>query len=272
MKIAVVTTFNQRIYDQYANRFVESYNWAFPVNVYSEEPGVKEYVNSSLISSFVKDKLDYMYSFYDIHDRVEGSAEFVERNKGREANGYRFDGVKFSYKVFAYSDFVLRNHEKYDGIICIDADSVFYEPINSKWIKKYIHRDDCMMTFLGRSDKNPKAKGAKGYPSYSECGFLYFNCNHDKTVDYMKEMQRMYLSDDIYKEREYHDSWIWDRVRKRFESEQGVKNHDIGDDKWGHVQARSVLANVYDHTKGDDKKTGISKHRSAFRNIAKSKL
>ena len=34
-------------------------------------------------------------------------------------------------------------------------------------LEKHIHRDDCMMTHLNR-------------PSYSECGFLYFNMSHPK--------------------------------------------------------------------------------------------
>ena len=37
-----------------------------------------------------------------------------------------------------------------------------------------------------------------------------------------------------------------------------VKNHNIGDDKEGHVQARSVLGPIYDHTKGNRKLSGKS--------------
>ena len=61
----------------------------------------------------------------------------------------------------------------------------------------------------------------------------------------------------IYKEEEQHDSYIWDVVRKRFEA-KGVKNHNIGDNDTGHVQARSVLGPIYDHTKGNRKLSGKS--------------
>jgi hypothetical protein len=37
-----------------------------------------------------------------------------------------------------------------------------------------------------------------------------------------------------------------------------VKNNNIGDNKGGHVQARSILGTVYDHTKGKRKLTGKS--------------
>ena len=34
MKIALVTTFNKRLYDYYAHRFIETYNWPFDLYVY----------------------------------------------------------------------------------------------------------------------------------------------------------------------------------------------------------------------------------------------
>ena len=36
MKIALVTTFNKRLYDYYAHRFIETYNWPFDLYVYHE--------------------------------------------------------------------------------------------------------------------------------------------------------------------------------------------------------------------------------------------
>ena len=132
------------------------------------------------------------------------------------------------------------NYNDYDGLICIDADSVFYKKIDADWIKKHIHRDNCMMTYLGR-------------PNYSECGFLYFNMKHPDTQAYANRMKSLYDTDGIYNLKEQHDSFIWDYVRKEFEN-RGTKNFDIGDGKMGHVQARSILGTVYDHTKGPRRK------------------
>ena len=98
-----------------------------------------------------------------------------------------------------------------------------------------------MMTYLGRGNH------------YSECGFLYFNMKHNSTKAYAREMKRMYDSDEIYQLSEVHDSYIWDHVRKAFES-NSVKNHNIGDGKVGHVQARSILGPIYDHIKGPKRK------------------
>ena len=89
---------------------------------------------------------------------------------------------------------------------------------------------------------------------YSECGFLYFNLKHKDTKEYAKCMQDMYTTDQLYNLKEQHDSYIWDYIRERFENERGTLNNNIGDGKPGHVQARSVLGTIYDHTKGPERK------------------
>lgn len=230
MNIGLVTTFNKSLYKKYAYKFIETYNWNFDLHVYSEN--LLEIPNSNVIvrSTF---------------DEIPSCKEFIERNKHREVDtspeGYLKDAVRFCYKVYVYTDMILHN-EDYDGLICIDADSVFYKSIDDEWIKNHIHRDDCMMSYLGRGDH------------YSECGFLYFNLRHPRVKDYALEMKKMYNEDLVYNEIEWHDSYIWDVVRKRFEKD-GVKNHNIGDNRKGHVQARSILGEVYDHIKGPKRKT-----------------
>ena len=229
MNIAVITTLNKKLYKQYGHKFFETYNWPFDLFVYSEN--MLDVPNQSLIVR-------------SLFDEVPECEEFVLRNKDKpvedNANGFLQDAVRFCYKVYAYTDY-LTNNEDYDGIICIDADSVFYNPIDVEWIKKHIHRDDTMMSYLGRG-KN-----------YSECGFLYFNMKHKDTKSYANRVKSMYDTDQVYELIEKHDSFIWDYVRKEYEK-RGTKNHNIGDGRPGHVQARSILGTVYDHIKGPKRK------------------
>ena len=229
MNIGIVTTLNKKLYKQYGHKFFETYNWPFDLQVYSED--MLDILNSNVIVR-------------SLFDEVPDCEDFVQRNKDKPVDpnpdGFLQDAVRFCYKVYAYTDMIIHN-EDYDGIICIDADSVFYNSIDEEWIKKHIHKDDCMMSYLGRG-KN-----------YSECGFLYFNMNHNYTKNYAKAIKSLYDTDRLYELVEKHDSFIWDYVRKRFEQE-GVKNHNIGDGKPGHVQARSVLGTVYDHIKGPKRK------------------
>lgn len=230
MNIAVVTTLNKKLYDQYGYKFFETYNWDFDLIVYSEDliniPNKKQIIKS-------------------IFDEIPECEDFVKRNKDKlvenTGSGYLQDAVRFCYKVYSYTDMILGNND-YDGIIGIDADSVFYKSINKDWIKQHIHKDDCMMSYLGRGTH------------YSECGFLYWNLNHKDTKDYAKVMKDMYSTDSVYKLVEKHDSYVWDYVRKRFENERETLNNNIGDGKPGHVQARSILGEVYDHIKGPKRK------------------
>ena len=221
--IKVITTWNNKLFEAYAYRFQETYNWPFELVVYNEDDEI-----------------------------LPDLKLFVERNKHRQPmsdfrkKGLDFitDGVRFSYKVYSYTHAITTTEA--DGLICIDADSVFHKKIDEDWVKKHIHRDDCMMTYLGRGKH------------YSECGFLYFNLNHPDTMSYANTMKAMYDNDSIYKLKEQHDSYIWDYVRKDFESKRGTKNFNIGDGLAGHVQARSILGVVYDHTKGNRKLKGRS--------------
>ena len=230
MKILVVTTFNDKLYKEYAHRFLQTYNWPFDLTVYLED------------SKLQLSKHNYL----NILKEVPECLQFVERNKNK-MNGknaiekYWQDGVRFCYKVYAYTH-AISNCKDYDGVIGIDADSVFYKTIDVEWIKQHIHRDDCMMSYLGRGNQ------------YSETGFLYWNLNHKDTKDYARVMKDLYNTDHIYNLKEQHDSFIWDYARKRFEDERGTKNHNLGDNRTGHVQARSILGTVYDHTKGPSRK------------------
>ncbi len=220
MKIQTITSWNNKLHKEYAHRFEKTYNWPFDLLVYNED--------------------------VDMFDKIPDLKKFIEKNKDREVESFKKDGVRFSYKVYAYTHAIENASSDIDGLICIDADSVFYKSIDVDWIKKHIHKDDCMMSYLGRGN------------NYSECGFLYFNMKHDQIRNYARYMKKMYDFNEIYSLNEYHDSYVWDYVRKVFESELKVKNNNIGDDKGGHVQARSILGTVYDHTKGKRKLVGKS--------------
>jgi len=219
MKILVVTSYNNKLYKEYAHRFKNTYNWKFDLKVYNEDE--------------------------DMFDLIPECKAFVDRNKSKfipdTLEGFYIDGVRFCYKVYAYTHAIL-NEKDYDYIIGIDADSVFYKEMTEQFVRTRLYSPDKMMTYLGRGQQ------------YSECGFLGFNMKHPETINYATEMRRMYDSDEIYNLDEQHDSYVWDHVRLRFEGKKQVRNLNIGDNKGGHVQARSVLGNFYDHTKGRERK------------------
>ena len=227
MKVLVITSFNKKLYDEYAYRFFQTYNWPFDLHVYTEEYFAFNPYEAGVV----------------VHDLSNDCRKFVDRNKNRKIKNFTNDGVRFCYKV--YSVCMASDFKMYDVLIWLDADSVFYKPLTLDFLEKYLYDKDKMMTHLGR-------------PNYSECGFLLWNLRHKDTKDYFNEMKKMYNEDLIYNEKEQHDSYIWDLVRKKFEKERGTMNIDIGDQQVGHVQARSILGTIYDHTKGKRKQLGKS--------------
>lgn len=223
MNVLVITSFNEKLYNEYAHRFVNTYNWPFDLKIYTE----------------LKFNIDNKN--FEVIELEQDSKNFVERNKHRPVKDFWVDGVRFSYKVYSVLQASMK--KEYDILIWVDADSVFYKPLTIEFIKQNLYEEDCMMTYLGRGEH------------YSECGFLLWNLKHKDTQDYFKQMKNMYDNDLIYNEREQHDSYIWDLIRKKLEKEKGTMNKDIGDKKVGHVQARSILGTLYDHTKGPKRKS-----------------
>ena len=221
MKIEVISTWNDKLFKEYAHRFQKTYNWPFDLEIFDDE---------------------------DLYD-IPSFKKFVDRKKVDIPLDYRKDAVRFSYKVYAYTQSILTT-KGYDGIIFIDADSVFYKKIDAKWIEKNIYKEGHMISYLGRPTE------------YSECGFIFFNMKHPFIKQFAYDMRKMYDEELLFKEEQQHDSWIFDVVRKNLEEKYGVLNHSIGDGRVGHVQARSILGRLYDHTKGARKKTGKSKESS----------
>ena len=94
------------------------------------------------------------------------------------------------------------------------------------------------------------------YIEHKKCTNLLKSAEMNPEIkNYAREMKRMYDEDLIYNLPEYHDSYIWDHVRKKFEEERGTQNNNIGDNGKGHIQARCVLGQYYDHTKGPKRKS-----------------
>lgn len=228
LKLATVTTWNNRLYKKFAHRFEETYNWDFPLTVYNED--------------------DNLFSL------VPDCKLFVNKWSESKTVNWKWDAVRFCYKVYAYCHMIL-NSPDLDGVIYIDADTVFYKPVDLNWIMEHIHRDECAVTYLGRGDH------------HTETGFLYFNLSHPHTKSFAKDMLKMYDEGLVFNHPQWHDAVMFDVVRKSYEK-QGVLFHNIGDGAWGdggHVHARSILGTVCDHTKGPRKDKGVSLENNLVR-------
>ena len=262
--VLCVTTFNSKLYKEYAYRFIKTYNLPFDLIVYSEDniEHIKNDVNKNVNIKTL-----------NINKVCPEIVNFINRNKERnvvdvEKGGFRLNAIRFCYKVFAVTHAGL-NFNDYKYLIWLDADMVFKIPLTTDILEKYFIKKTNMMSYLGRT----KTKRVKQY--HSDCGFLIFNMKHKYIINYMIEMKRMYTSNDIYKEREWHDSYIWDLVRKRFEKKFKILNYDIGlkyskgECKFNHVLTATPLFNYIDHLKGNIRKKLGTSDIKTFNNYLK---
>ena len=157
---------------------------------------------------------------------------------------YRWDAVRFAHKSFAIFDAARRTDA--DVLIWVDADTLFFADVTL---------DE--LDVLAPSDS---AASCLMRPSHSECGFVVYNLRDPQTAQLLSEFEAMYTQDLLFAEREYHDSYLFDVVRKRAQA-RGAHVHDIAEGGgWqaSHVLINSRLGCFMDHMKGGRKIGGKS--------------
>jgi hypothetical protein len=230
-KTLAITTFNHRLYGEYAHRFVASFpKHHLDLKIYSEDTG-----------------FEFKTTFLHIHQ------DFAKRNEHRQFRSYKNDAVRFCYKVYAIAqaldDYA---YDNYTRLLWIDSDTVFHKEFDEEWITHNLYKDNTIMGYAGRSNY------------YSECGLLLFNLEHPKTRAYINTVRRYYDTDNLYLLPEQHDSYIWDYARQHYEQQGHLFNN------WAQhiahkVQGGHILVYLYgeymDHLKGKRKQQGYSQER-----------
>jgi len=256
--LTVVTTFPPNRWTAYAKRMLESHVefWPNDVELHAYYEGVRpdlenkkirfldiEAVNPELVSFKERHKHDPVANGETTE--VPGG---VRRNPNAGANdrgkgSYLWDAVRFAHKTFAV-DHAIKN-SKTDYVLWLDADTYTFRNISKQFVTDLLPMDK-MVNFLGRGDK------------YPECGWVCYNTRHSKINEFMRCWTDMYNNDTIFKELEWHDSYLFWQCLKRIAPNEGV---DIGKGagvKGHHVFINSVLGGYIDHMKGKRKVLGKS--------------
>ena len=201
----IVTSFNQELYEKYAYKFMNTYTLPFHLHIYSET----EITINKDISNEAKN-----FTLFNIYNEYPQFLEFVKRNQDKNFSElakknkkkiFKFDTIRFSYKVFSLIHSIENFSKKYNYIVWIDADNIFRKSFDCNLFKLLIDENK-FMSYMGRKGK------------YSECGFLIFNTQNKYCFEYFNFIKNLYLSDEVYKLDETHDSFVWDHVRKIMEN------------------------------------------------------
>tara|TARA_B100000315_G_scaffold231608_1_gene243068 strand:+ start:520 stop:1317 length:798 start_codon:yes stop_codon:yes gene_type:complete len=237
----VVTTFNEQGLAAYGERFLAAFDqhWPAEVTLYAYHEGKRPDFQSSRITY-----LDLEASCPDLvafkarhrHDaKTQGTLEDGDY-------GYRMDAVRFAHKIFALTHCGLAIVA--DVLFWLDADTITFADVPLSVLDQVLP-EGVYTSYLGRPH------------TYSECGFVGYALSHPHHREFMEFWRQLYLDDSLFELPEWHDSFVYDVIRKTFEDKLAdFKTHNIAanDPPSDHPFINSVLGQYMDHLKGDSRK------------------
>lgn len=212
----VVTSFSPDGWTLYGRQFVEAYNWPCPLWV-GVENDLALYPQRDGVSWFRIDTA--------LRDKLAEIAPPWAKND------YRFQAWKFCQKVLAYADGGLPDA---DWLIWLDADVTFKDAPPADLCDRFSGYD---YAYLGRQDWH-----------HSECGFIAFRMSQGVRA-MIRRIRWYYATGRVMALPEWHDSYVFDVVRKEFDL---LKGFNISARCEGtHVWPQTFLEAHVTHHKGE---------------------
>lgn len=255
MSHTIVTSFHPAGLARYGQRMIDTFDrhWPrrVPLLVYAED----------CVPQMPSDRVTVL----DLHATSPDLVAFKQRHSNNPvANGtiakdtsvpfkdnhFKWDAVRFSNKVFAVIH--AATTVATDWMIWLDADTLTFRDVPEDFLDS-ICDNSAMACYLGRQEKY-----------HSECGWVAYNLRHPQLLPFMSAWRDLYVKDQLFSLREYHDSFLFDELRRRFQA-QGTHFHNmtpvLGKKGPGHPFIASELGRYMDHLKGDTRKDlGRSRH------------
>lgn len=240
--IAVITTFGNQHWECYAKDMLQSF-----VRYWPPEVQLLIQLDDDLLANDVQKIIRPQDGL--VCGRMKDHHAFVERNKAKDdPNNYRKQAVRFCHKVFALKhacESVMKAREEKipDApryLIWMDADVITTSPVKLDLLKECLPKEGDAVSYLGRKDWE-----------HSECGWLAFDLDNGGD-SYVKIITKYYLDDEVFKQEQWHDSWIFDQVK---DSELSIPCTNLTQDKPGmEIWQHSPMAKFSTHYKGPQAK------------------
>lgn len=248
-KFSAVTTFNLKK-QPFGFEMLESYFKFWPDDC-------KMYAFLEEFSHLDSSKVQHKINILDFHQNIPEYNVFKNKYSFRNrTDNFRYDALRFAHKVFAIKKAIYLCNTQY--LIWLDSDIKTFKKIDYKFLNSLI-KTNYYMSYLGRGHlkDNPN--------QYSEAGFMIFDLNHEIDKSFWEDMNEMYMGGKLFELDEWHDSYIFDVVRKKIEKNKNIKNINISDlglkdvGNENHVFVASNLGDYMDHKKGDRKNSKWSR-------------
>lgn len=258
----LITTMNKKIYENYGQRFLDEFEEFAGkdislINVFEGDlPAniTNKYLKTKTIHFNCAKHQKFMLYFGKFY-QAKGfkiSHQLNEKTNRMDFQikmDYKFDAVRFSFKVFAIN-YAINLINDTDFLIWTDADLRCLKKFDASDLLEFMPSHNQLMSYLGRTFQL-----SQEYKTYSECGFLAFNTKHENFINFISRMIEVYSSGEIFSMEQWHDSWVWDRVREEFENKNILfKNLSGKFANTHHPFVNTNLGKFFDHLKGPKRK------------------
>lgn len=250
MKYHVMTSFNQRYWDEVAKNSVlfldKLWHKSGNIYLYHELPKVPQ-----------DPKLSDRCHWIDFYPTCPEVKEFAEKwkdnpmaNGGGDGGNFKLNAIKFVHKTFA----IWHRYKLLDSgwLVWADCDSFLLDNLDEKFIAD-VFRPNIVVSYVGRPGK------------YSECGFLAFNLNNPLTRDFLKEWETLYTSGEFVNLPETHDSWTFDYIRLKWNRPELFNDLNAGTTTNKAPFSNSRIGPYFAHAKGSDKVKTMNKISKRFK-------
>lgn len=244
--ITVVTSCSAKGYAEYGQRFVETFDrhWPRDITLYvvSEDELVGLPKRTRFVPLYLSDKARHFEERHRDnligHGRQQaGGQNHWTPKKLQERYNFRYDAYRFAKKVFAID--LAAALTKTGRLYWIDADTITHATVSAKTIEGFLP-SNAALSCLDRGQY------------HSECGFVGYNLDHAATRPFIDAFADTYASDRVFKLAEWHDSWVFDHLRRKM----SVPAFHIPHQSRSHPLINSKLGCMFDHCKGARKETG----------------
>lgn len=251
MKYGVVTSCSAAGWKEYGARFVKTFLKFWPASV--ELVLCSEDDLSKAAAKFVD------YENFTILDLRAAAGVFIDRHSNnalthgkRQAPGqrgwsgskiargynFRYDAARFGLKAFAID--MAAQRRSAGKLFWVDADVVTFESMPVSLLDQTLPADFALSCL------------DRGSEYHSDCSWVGYNLDHPQTRPFIAAFKAIYDNDSVLKLAEWHDSWVFDWLRR----EHRVPTHCIPHTSRGHPVPNSAIGAFCDHLKGDRKKVG----------------
>lgn len=249
MEFTIVTSFNSNGLISYGQTMIDSFDHYWPKSVqlvvYAENCLPVTASQRIVVKDLLASSPD-LVAFKQRHANNPMANGLVAKDTGVpfKDNAFKWDAVRFSHKVFAVID-ACKNIDS-DWVIWLDADTKTFDTVPDSFLTSICDKR-ALACYLGRREKY-----------HSECGWVAYNRCHVELQKFINAWRDLYVSDRLFTLKEYHDSFVFDELRKQWQAEHQTYFHNLtpvmSGKGPGHPFIASALGQYMDHMKGAKRK------------------